>query len=370
MNNAMLQTHNLSVGYDKKVLIQGIEIAVCPGEILTLIGPNGAGKSTIIKSITKQLEILDGTVCVAGKPLSQTGSRELAQKVSVMMTGRLEPELMSCEEVVEAGRFPYTGRFGVLSDADREKVREAMELVHIRELADKSFTCISDGQRQRVMLARAICQEPEILILDEPTSFLDIRHKLELLAILKRLVLEKQIAVIISMHELDLAQKLSDRVVCVRGDRIDKCGTPDEIFTDAYIEQLYQVSCGSYHTVYGFMELEKPAGKPEVFVIGGGGSGIPIYRQLQRKGIPFAAGVLHENDMDLPAAQALAAQIITERAFEPIGEQALAQAKACMETCTRVICCPEQFGTMNVGNQQLMQLAQKQGKLFNHKRGL
>lgn len=370
MNNAMLQTHNLAVGYDKKVLIQGIEIAVCLGEILTLIGPNGAGKSTIIKSITKQLEILGGTVCVAGKPLSQIGSRELAQKVSVMMTGRLEPELMSCEEVVEAGRFPYTGRFGVLSDADREKVREAMELVHIRELADKSFTCISDGQRQRVMLARAICQEPEILILDEPTSFLDIRHKLELLAILKRLVLEKQIAVIISMHELDLAQKLSDRVVCVRGDRIDKCGTPDEIFTDAYIAQLYQVSCGSYHTVYGFMELEKPAGKPEVFVIGGGGSGIPIYRQLQRKGIPFAAGVLHENDMDLPAAQALAAQIITERAFEPIGEQALAQAKACMETCTRVICCPEQFGTMNAGNQQLMQLAQKQGKLFNHKRGL
>lgn len=167
-----------------------------------------------------------------------------------------------------------------------------------------------------------------------------------------------------------MAQKLSDRVVCVRGDRIDKCGTPDEIFTDAYIEQLYQVSCGSYHTVYGFMELEKPAGKPEVFVIGGGGSGIPIYRQLQRKGIPFAAGVLHENDMDLPAAQALAAQIITERAFEPIGEQALAQAKACMETCTRVICCPERFGTMNAGNQQLMQLAQKQGKLFNHKRGL
>ena len=191
MNNAMLQTHNLSVGYDKKVLIQGIEIAVCPGEILTLIGPNGAGKSTIIKSITKQLEILGGTVCVAGKPLSQTGSRELAQKVSVMMTGRLEPELMSCEEVVEAGRFPYTGRFGVLSDADREKVREAMELVHIRDLADKSFTCISDGQRQRVMLARAICQEPEILILDEPTSFLDIRHKLELLAILKALAPER-----------------------------------------------------------------------------------------------------------------------------------------------------------------------------------
>ena len=362
MNNAMLQTHNLSVGYDKKVLIQEIEIAVCPGEILTLIGPNGAGKSTIIKSITKQLEILGGTVCVAGKPLSQTGSRELAQKVSVMMTGRLEPELMSCEEVVEAGRFPYTGRFGVLSDADREKVREAMELVHIRDLADKSFTCISDGQRQRVMLARAICQEPEILILDEPTSFLDIRHKLELLAILKRLVLEKQIAVIISMHELDLAQKLSDRVVCVRGDRIDKCGTPDEIFTDAYIEQLYQVSCGSYHTVYGFMELEKPAGKPEVFVIGGGGSGIPVYRRLQRLGIPFAAGILHENDLDDPVARKLAAELVEEKAYEPISDATFSRALGVLEHCEKVVCTLPSFGTFNTANRKLWEAADAAGK--------
>ena len=370
MNNAILQTNNLSVGYDRKVLIQGIELAVCPGEILTLIGPNGAGKSTIIKSITKQLEILGGAVCVAGKSLSQISGKELAQKVSVMMTGRVEPELMSCEEVVESGRFPYTGRFGVLSEADQKKVHEAMELVHIRELADQSFNCISDGQRQRVMLARAICQEPEVLILDEPTSFLDIRHKLQLLAILKQLVLEKKIAVIVSMHELDLAQKLSDRVVCVKGDRIDKCGTPDEIFTDAYIQQLYEVSCGSYHTVYGFMELEKPTGTPKIFVIGGGGSGIPVYRQLQRKGIPFAAGILHENDMDLPAAQALAAQVITEQAFEPIGEQALAQAKTWIDSCEGVVCCLERFGTMNAGNRQLMQLAQKQGKLLDSKRGI
>ena len=143
------------------------------------------------------------------------------------MTGWVEPELMRCEEVVESGRFPYTGRLGILSDYDHKQVAEAMELVHVTELADRNFNCISDGQRQRVMLARAICQEPDILVLDEPTSFLDIRHKLELLSILKDLVRQKNLAVILSLHELDLAQKISDFVVCIKDDHIDRYGPPD-----------------------------------------------------------------------------------------------------------------------------------------------
>ena len=120
-------------------------------------------------------------------------------------------------------------------------------MVHAWDLKDRDFTAISDGQRQRILLARAICQEPEIIILDEPTSFLDIRHKLELLAILKKMVLEKQMTVIMSLHELDLAQKISDQVICVHGDHIEKYGAPEEIFTSDYIRKLYGITRGSYN---------------------------------------------------------------------------------------------------------------------------
>lgn len=364
MKEAILHTADLAVGYNKKALIRDIEISVRPGQIVTLIGPNGAGKSTILKSITRQLEPIAGTVSIRDTSIRHIPERKFAQTVSVMMTGWTDPEWMLCEEVVESGRFPYTGRLGLLSEQDREKVREAMELVHVTELAQRNFTRISDGQRQRVMLARAICQEPDILILDEPTSFLDIRHKLELLSLLKDLVRQKQLAVIMSLHEIDLAQKISDYVLCIKGDHIDRCGTPEEVFTAAYIHELYGVHRGSYNSQYGSLELDAPKGKPQVFVIGGGGLGIPVYRKLQRSGIPFIAGILHTNDLDYPVASALAAEVISEQAFEPISEAAIYRAKAALQQCTGVICCLERFGTQNQGNRQLLELAKQQNKLL------
>ena len=162
-----------------------------------------------------------------------------------------------------------------------------METVHAWDLKDRDFTAISDGQRQRILLARAICQEPEIIVLDEPTSFLDIRHKLELLTILKQMVLDHQLTVIMSLHELDLAQKISDKVICVHGEYIEKYGAPEEIFTSEYIRKLYGITRGSYNAAFGCVEMDPPRGEPQVFVIGGNGSGIPYYRKLQRQGIHF-----------------------------------------------------------------------------------
>ncbi|MDO5784175.1 MAG: ABC transporter ATP-binding protein [Eubacteriales bacterium] len=365
MKEEILHTARLAVGYNKKPLIRDIEISIRPGQILTLIGPNGAGKSTILKSITRQLEPISGTVYLGKQSIHQLNERDFAQTVSVMMTGWAEPELMRCEEVVESGRFPYTGRLGILSAHDHKQVREAMELVHVTELAARDFNCISDGQRQRVMLARAICQEPDILVLDEPTSFLDIRHKLELLSILKDLVRRKNLAVIMSLHELDLAQKISDHVLCIRDDHVDRYGTPEEVFTDDYIRTLYRVDRGSYTGLYGSLELDAPQGKPQVFVIGGDGTGIPVYRRLQRLGIPFAAGILHENDVDYPVANALACQVITECAFEPITDTTVQHAQEVLCRCKKVICCLERFGTMNQGNRQLMELARQRSMLVS-----
>ena len=251
---------------------------------------------------------------------------------------------------------------GLLTAEDRGKVREAMELVHAWDLASRDFSQISDGQKQRILLARAICQDPSVIVLDEPTSFLDIRHKLELLTILKDLVRRKKVAVLMSLHELDLAQKLSDYIVCVKGEYIERCGTPEEIFTSSYITRLYGITKGSYYAEFGCLEMEPVKGKPQVFVIGGNGSGIPVYRRLQRMGIPFAAGILHENDVDYPIARALASQVISEAPFEPIREETYDRAAEVLASCGQVICCLKEFGTLNDMNRKLAELGRdKQG---------
>lgn len=363
MSDYFIQTEHMTVGYGKSAVVRDIGIGLNRGEILTLIGPNGAGKSTILKSMTRQLQLLAGRVCIQGNDVLTLTERQLARRMAVVLTGRVHPELMSCRDVVAAGRYPYTGRLGILAQEDRERVEEALRRVHAEELADCDFERLSDGQRQRILLARALCQEPEILVMDEPTSFLDVRHKLELLAILKELVREKKLAVVLSLHELDLAQKVSDRVVCICGDRIERCGPPEEIFTEPYIHRLYGIRRGSYNAVFGCVELEPPAGSPQVFVIGGGGSGIAVYRRLQRQGTPFAAGVLHRSDLDYPVARALASCVIEEDPFMPVGEKALHLAEKQMVHCGRVICTVEEFGPMNEGNRRLREKARQLGIL-------
>ena len=358
-----LYAENMTVGYGGTPLIRQIEIHVKRGEVVTLIGPNGAGKSTILKSIIRQLDLLGGAVYLGGASMERMAEGQIARRMSILMTGRIHPELMTCEDVVATGRYPYTGRLGILSADDRARVREAIGLVHGEELAEKDFSEISDGQRQRILLARAICQEPEVIVLDEPTSFLDIRHKLELLSILKKLVRERRVAVLLSLHELDLAQKISDYIVCVNGNVIDRCGAPEEIFTSEYITKLYGITTGSYQAELGCLEMEAAGGSPRVFVIGGNGSGIPVYRRLQRQGIPFAAGILHENDIDYPVAKALAAEVISEKPFEPIAAEAYERAAELMMGCDEVICCLKDFGTLNARNRELAELA-KQRKLM------
>lgn len=346
-------TDDLAVGYHGSKLIDHICIGVQRGQILTLIGPNGAGKSTILKTIARQLEAIAGTVYIDKTEVSAYRGRAFAQRVSVLMTERIAPERMTCRDIVESGRYPYTGQLGLLSDDDRKAAEEAMSLTAVTEIADRDFNQISDGQRQRVMLARAICQEPEILILDEPTSFLDIRHKLELLNILKKLVREKNLAVILSMHELDLAQRISDYVVCIRGNRIDQCGPPDIVLTGEYITSLYGIPTDSYSAYYGSAELEAPMGTPQVFVIAGNGSGCHTFRSLQRRNIPFAAGILFENDIDYPAAKALAAEVVAAPAFEPVSHTLITHAMTLMDCCKKVLCCPERFGSLDTANRQL-----------------
>lgn len=353
MENHYISTENLSVGYGKTPLIRQIEFHVKRGEIVTLIGPNGSGKSTILKSIIGQLKLMGGAVYLDGTSLEKMNEKQISRKMSILMTDRIRPEMMTCRDVVSAGRYPYTGRLGFLSENDRRIVEESLALVHAQDLAEQNFNRISDGQRQRILLARAVCQEPEAIVLDEPTSFLDVKHKLELLSILKELVKTRHIAVLMALHELDLAQKLSDFVVCVSGNAIRRLGTPEEIFTSEYIRELYGIKKGTWLEETGSLEMEPVKGPIKVFVIGGNGTGIPVYRRLQRQGIPFAAGILHENDIDYPIARALAVRVISEKPFCPISDATYQAATSIIDSCEQVICCIREFGPMNEKNRLL-----------------
>ncbi len=263
MKEYYFSTKKMCVGYDHKPLVKDIEIALQGGEILSLIGPNGAGKSTVLKSIAGQLGLLGGTVYLGADDLSKMRADELAKKMSVVFTEKVRVELKSCRDMVATGRYPYTGWFGILSEEDRRIVNEVMELTHITGISGKDFGKISDGQKQRVMLARAICQEPEIVILDEPTSYLDVKYKLEFLLLLQEMREKKGLTVIMSLHELELAKIVSDKILCLKGEYVERYGTPEEIFEPDFIERLFDVDEKDFYGNEKLLAYIKQLGKYE-----------------------------------------------------------------------------------------------------------
>ena len=363
MADYYFQMKDLSVGYNGNSLIRDINIGINKGEIVTLIGPNGSGKSTILKSITRQLKVVGGNVFFDDTSLLKLPYKELASKMAVVLTDRIKTELMTCHDIVATGRYPYTGRLGILTQEDECLVEEAMQAVHAQELGNRDFNAISDGQKQRVLLARAICQDPDVIVLDEPTSFLDVKYKLELLSILERMARQKKITVIMSLHEIDLAQKISDKIICVKGDAISHFGAPETIFREDIIRELYEIDNGSFDPCFGSIELPRPEGTPRVFVLAGGGTGIPVFRKLQKENVPFAAGVLYTNDIDYQLARILAMETVTEVPFQEISDEAFARACELMKSCERVIDTGVPVGMCNRRIEELRAEAKRLGKL-------
>ena len=372
---AYVKFDDLSVGYGGKAIINDICIDIKKGEIVALIGPNGAGKSTILKTLTKQLAIIKGDVGFEGRSMHKIPNKELSQKMAVVLTERLKTDLLTCYDVVASGRYPYTGKLGILMPEDEQKVDEAIAAVHATDLGPRDFNAISDGQRQRILLARAICQDPELIVLDEPTSFLDIKYKLELLSILRNMAKKKGITVISSLHEIDLAMKIADKIICVKGDHIYKYGAPDDIFDEEMIKELYDIDNGFFDPLYGSIELPAPTGNgwddeepakasaPYAFVISSGGKGIPVYRALQKKNLDFAAGILYENDMDYRLARLLAKEVVTEKPFTDISDAAYARAEQLVRDCSKVLFTPFETGACNARIKDLVKLAEELGKL-------
>jgi iron complex transport system ATP-binding protein len=300
---------------------------------------------------------------VDGSELFKMTAKELAKKQAVVLTERIRPELYTVRDLVGLGRYPYTNMVGRLTEEDRRAVDESLALVHVKDLAERDFMTLSDGQKQRVILARALAQQPELLVLDEPTAYLDIKHKTELLSLLRYLARERGMTVIMSLHEIDLAAKVSDLLLCVKGETVAAFGAPEKVMAGLPIEELYDMEKGSYDSDFGSVELEKTVGRPRVFVIGGSGCGISSMRRLQRERVPFAAGILFENDIEARLALKLAAECIVSPAFEPIPEETFIRAKELMLTCEKVVDAGTPVGSFNEANGRLIELARKEGML-------
>lgn len=332
-----LELDHLSVGWYGRPVLRDVNLRVRRGEMISLIGPNGAGKSTLLKTVIQQLKRISGSVALMGRDLGDYGNAELAQLLSVVLTNPVRPERMTCRDVVAAGRDPYTGRMGILRAEDRRAVEEALSLMDIADIANRDFSALSDGQRQRVLIARALCQDPEILVMDEPASFLDVRYKLELLALLRRLSRERNLTVLLSMHEIDLALKCSDRILLASDSGKVYEGAPESFLENNRLSSLFHIPPDSFDPLLGCTELQRIEGAPRVFVLSAGGRGIPVYRMLQRAGVPFAAGILYTNDIDCRLAEKLAVTVIKAEAFQPVREETMARALRVLDSCDAAV---------------------------------
>lgn len=238
----ILKTTNLNIGYKSKkgtvTIAENLNLSLKEGKLISLIGANGIGKSTLLRTITGIQPPLKGSVSLNDKSISSYKPLELAQNLSLVLTEKLPPSNLSVFELVALGRQPYTNWIGTLSQTDIEKVQEALELTQIEHLARKKHFEISDGQLQKVLIARALAQDTPLIILDEPTTHLDLLHKVSLFKLLKKLTQETQKCILFSTHDIDLAIQLSDEMIIM---------TSELIVQD---EPCHLISKGSFATLF------------------------------------------------------------------------------------------------------------------------
>jgi iron complex transport system ATP-binding protein len=240
-----LRTRDLAVGYrtrgSSRAVLERVNLSVEPGELVCLLGPNGIGKSTLLRTLGRMQPALWGSIELGGAALSSLSANQLARRLGVVLTERVLVDALSVRRVVEFGRYPHSGWLGRLSQRDREVVEWALDASGARRLADRDFSRLSDGERQRVMIARALAQEPVMLMLDEPTAFLDVPARVELMGLLRQLTRgDAGIAVVVSTHDLDLALRTADIIwLLVPGGEVIT-GSPEDVAISGAIAQAFE----------------------------------------------------------------------------------------------------------------------------------
>ena len=211
----MIELKDFSIGFGERRLLSHVNTIFPKAKLTALIGRNGTGKSTLMKALCGLNENYSGEILIDGENLRKIPRNKLASKIAYVNTQRPRMANLKCKDVVELGRSPYTGWHGKLSEKDRELVRSSIERVGMTEYSERYFNSLSDGESQKIMIARAIAQDTDIILLDEPTSFLDLPTRYELVSLLKKLTEDQGKCIIFSTHELDIALKMSDYIALV-----------------------------------------------------------------------------------------------------------------------------------------------------------
>jgi len=358
----MIESRDLAVGYGEKTVLAALNIQIQAGQFISLLGPNGAGKTTLLKTLARLLSPRQGTIFLDGKALQFFRQEELARVLAVVLTEQVSPGLFSAFEFVSLGRYPHTGFLGTLQKRDRQAIQTSFSLVHAEDLAPRQLNTLSDGERQKVFVARALAQDPRVILLDEPTLHLDLKHRMEVMSILQRLCREKGITVVASLHDVDIAAKISDQVALVKNGAIIAWGPPEEVLQEETVSALYDFQGASFNQRLGSIEFRSNGNKGSVFVVAGMASGVILYRLLSKRGFSIVTGILPANDLDYYVARSLGAECIVEAPMTEISPQAFEQASKLLAAADGVIDAGFPVGNLNRKNLRLLDLAQEQGK--------
>jgi len=366
----IFEVRRLRFRYEGSWVLDDLSFEVKEGEILGIIGPNGSGKTTILRILSRVLIPEEGEVYLKGKKLLELRTKEVARIIGVVPQNTYFPFPFIVGQVVLMGRSPWLSGLGFESSKDLQIASQAMALTNTLSLSNRLIFELSGGERQRAIIARALAQEPEVMLLDEPTAYLDIGHQIEIYDLIKKLNAEKKLTVIIVSHDLNLAAEYCERLILLDAGRIHKMGNPKEVITEENLSSVYQskvlveenpVTGAPRVTLLSKLMSKKYREKRlVVHIISGGGSGADLMRKLVIEGYRVTCGVLNIGDADELACDSLGIEVVREEPFSPISEENLAKNRTLIGKSDLVIVERTKFGKGNIKNLEvLLEFAEK-----------
>ena len=239
---SILRTENLEACYEKKTVFQDLNITIAEGKITTIIGPNGCGKSTLLKAMGRILKQTHGKVFLQEQDMNTISTKEIAKRLSMLPQSPSAPGLLGVEELISYGRFPHRKNTKTMTKEDQEIIEWAMEATKTLEFRNRSIASLSGGQRQKVWLAMALAQKTDIILLDEPTTYLDMAHQLDVLQTVKDLNRQQQCTIVMVLHDINHAARYSDIIVAMKDGNIIKTGTPCDIIDQDVLKEVFQIN--------------------------------------------------------------------------------------------------------------------------------